>query len=133
MIALCLTLLPTLMAEDKKTVTKKAPEGYYDLESPQAASVIKRFSSLVILDIRTPKEFAAGHLKGAKNLDFFSDNFGSLLDKLDKSKGYVVHCASGGRSGRSMKTFKDKGFKTVYHIADGYKGWIAAKLPVVAN
>ena len=126
-------MLPTLMAEENETATKKAPEGFYDLESPQASSVLKRFSTLIILDIRTPKEFAAGHLKGAKNVDFFSDDFGAKLDKMDKSKGYVVHCASGGRSGRSMRMFKEKGFNTVYHIADGYKGWIAANLPVVVK
>jgi rhodanese-related sulfurtransferase len=116
-----------LQGEDQKV----APKGFYDMESPQAGAMLKKFPSFVILDIRTPKEFAAGHLKGAKNVDFFSDDFAAKLKKLDKKKAYLVHCASGGRSGKSMKQFKDQGFTTVYHIDDGYRGWMAAKLPVV--
>lgn len=116
-----------LKAEDKKV----APKGYYDMESLQAAAMLKKFPSFVVLDIRTPKEFAAGHLKGAKNIDFYGDDFAAQLKKLDKKKGYLVHCASGGRSGRSMKQFKDLGFSTIYHIDDGYRGWVGAKLPVV--
>ena len=118
----------TCVGQDQKKV---APKGYYDMESAQAAAMLERFPTFVILDIRTPKEFAAGHLKGAKNIDFFRDDFGEKLKKLDKPKGYLVHCASGGRSGRSMKQFKQQGFTTIYHISDGYKGWVASKLPVV--
>jgi rhodanese-related sulfurtransferase len=117
----------SLQAEDQKV----APKGYYDMGSPQAAAMLKKFPSFVILDIRTPKEFAAGHLKGAKNVDFFGADFAAQLKKLDKKKGYLVHCASGGRSGKSMKQFKDQGFTTIYHIDDGYRGWTTAKLPVV--
>ena len=116
-----------LHAEDQKV----APKGFYDMESPQAAAMLKKFPSFVILDIRTPREFAAGHLKGAKNIDFYGDDFAAKLKKLDKKKGYLVHCASGGRSGKSMKQFKIQGFTTIYHIDDGYRGWVAAKLPVV--
>ncbi len=131
LLGLVLTL--SLRANDSKDAKaeKPAPKGYYDVESPQAASILKRFPKLIILDIRTPREYAAGHLKGAKNIDFFEDNFAAEIGKLDPKKGYLVHCASGGRSGKSMKTFKEKGFTTVYHIADGYKGWVAAKLPTV--
>ena len=110
---------------------KKAPQGFFDIESPQAASILGRFANFVILDIRTPKEFEAGHLKRAKNIDYFADDFARKIDKLDRNQAYLVHCASGGRSGRSMTVFKEKGFTTIYHLADGYKGWVAAKQPVV--
>ena len=52
----------------------------------------------VILDVRTPREFQAGHLPGAVNLDFNASDFETRAALLDKSKTYVVHCASGGRS-----------------------------------
>ncbi len=124
-VALCVGL--GVLAEE----LSPPPKGFHDLKSPKAAVVLKKFGGFVILDIRTPKEFAAGHLKDAKNIDFFADNFAARLDKLDKTKPYLVHCASGGRSGRSMKAFKDKGFTTIYHLSDGYRGWVAAKQPVV--
>ena len=125
------SVVTALGQSDQPDKKKSAPAGFYDIESPQAASILKRFPNFVILDIRTPKEFAAGHLKGAKNVDFFGNDFASKIEKLDRKKSYLVHCASGGRSGRSMKIFKDKGFTAIYHLADGYKGWVAAKQPTV--
>lgn len=117
----------SITAEEKKV----APSGFYDLKTPQVAAILKKFPNFVILDIRTPKEFNAGHLKGAKNIDFYDDNFAGKIAKLSKEKSYLVHCASGGRSGRSMSVFKEQGFQTVYHLADGYRGWVAAKQPTV--
>jgi rhodanese-related sulfurtransferase len=40
-----------------------------------------------------------------------------------------VHCASGGRSGRSLEIFRDLGFTRIYHMNDGFKGWMKEKLP----
>ena len=110
---------------------KVAPKGFSDLQTPQVAAILKKFPDFVVLDIRTPKEFNAGHLKGAKNIDFYSDHFASEIAKLPKDKSYLVHCASGGRSGRSLSQFKKLGFETVYHLADGYRGWVAAQQPTV--
>ena len=51
----------------------------------------KKDQAPVILDIRTPKEFQAGHLKGATNIDFLADGFADRLAKLDREKPYVVY------------------------------------------
>ena len=53
---------------------------------------------VVVLDVRTPKEFKEGHIPGATNIDFTTPDFEKRIGKLDKSKTYLVHCASGGRS-----------------------------------
>ena len=112
---------------------KEPPKGYYEISSKQAAALLKKYRNLVILDIRTPKEFKAGRLKGAKNLNYYADDFEAKIDALDRAKTYLVHCASGGRSGKSMKLFKQKKFAAVYHMKDGYKGWTAAKPPTVRD
>ena len=129
---LLMALGPDLQGEEEqeKEKTKNPPSGYYDIESPQASAILKKFPKVIVLDIRTPREYQGGHLKNAKNIDFFEDNFGAEIGKLDKKKAYLVHCASGGRSGRSMAQFKELGFTTIYHLADGYKGWVKANLPV---
>ena len=112
---------------------KEPPKGHYEILSKQADALLKKYRNLVILDIRTPKEFKAGHLKGAKNLNYYADDFEAKVDALDREKTYLVHCASGGRSGKAMKLFKRKKFAAVYHMKDGYKGWTAAKLPTVRD
>ena len=55
----------------------------------------------VILDVRTPAEFSAGHIPGAVNLDYNAPDFQAKAAALDKSKTYLVHCAVGGRSVRA--------------------------------
>jgi len=110
-------------AEDKKTDTAPLKEGYHEIKSKEASALINAHKNMVILDIRTMKEYAAGHIQKAKHIDFFENNFKSNLEKLDRKKSYLVHCASGGRSGRSMQIFKDLGFTSIYHMNDGWKGW----------
>jgi phage shock protein E len=70
----------------------------------------------VILDVRTPVEFAQGHAKNAVNLDFRAPDFAAKLAKFDKSKSYVVHCAAGGRSALAFAQMKQLGFKNVEDI-----------------
>ena len=123
-----LLILPTLATDEEKS---KPPAGFFDIDSTRAAALIKKHPDMVILDIRTPKEFAEGHLKGAENLDYHARDFARRIGKLDRDKAYLVHCASGGRSGKSMKMFREADFSTIYHIEDGYRGWIRAKLPIV--
>ena len=60
----------------------------------------------VVLDVRTKKEFAAGHIAGTKNLDFHSPDFEKEISKLDKTKIYLVHCASGRRSALACEKMK---------------------------
>lgn len=83
-----------------------------------------------VIDIRTKKEFNEGHIKGAKQIDFYGSDFEQKLDKLDKKKRYIMHCKSGGRSGKSLKIWKKLGFKQVYHLNTGFDGWKAAELPI---
>jgi rhodanese-related sulfurtransferase len=91
--------------------------------------VLAADENVVILDIRTAKEFNSGHLKGAVNVDFYADDFEQQLSKLDRSTEYLMHCRSGGRSSRSLKTFKKLGFKHIIHMDGGIKAWNKAKLP----
>jgi rhodanese-related sulfurtransferase len=85
---------------------------------------------VVVLDIRTGKEFADGHIKGAMNLNFLGDDFKEKLAKLDRDRVYVMHCQSGNRSGRAKAVFKELGFKKILHIQDGYRAWASAGFAV---
>jgi len=84
----------------------------------------------VVLDVRTPKEYKAGHIPGAKLIDIGAADFEESIAKLDKSKTYLVHCAAGGRSARACKKMETLGFTNLVNLAPGFKGWEKAGKPV---
>ena len=84
----------------------------------------------VVLDVRTEKEFAAGHIPGATNFNLNSADFDEKLAKLDKTKSYLVHCAAGGRSARASEKMKRAGFQSVTDLPAGFRGWETAGKPV---
>ena len=89
--------------------------------------------NLVILDVRTPKEFEGEHIENAINLDFYSETFKDDLSKLDKNKIYVTHCQLGGRSAKTVVIMKDLGFVEVYNITGGIADWKSKGLPTVKS
>ncbi|MCY7410650.1 MAG: rhodanese-like domain-containing protein [Chitinophagales bacterium] len=82
--------------------------------------------NVVIIDVRTPEEFAAGHIPTAKSINLNDKDFSTQLDALDKSKIYLVYCQKGGRSANASKQMTDKGFKQVYNLENGFSQWNGA-------
>ena len=91
---------------------------------------IEADSSPIIIDVRTEGEFNSGHLKGAANIDFYSDKFVANCMQYDTLKPVYVYCKSGGRSATATKKLEAAGFKEIYELKDGIMGWNAANLPV---
>lgn len=85
----------------------------------------------VIIDVRTPEEFADGHIENATMIDFYSVTFRSEIDSLDKDKNYLIYCRSGGRSGQARDIMEELGFQEVHNIAGGMIDWNAEGLPTV--
>lgn len=121
--------VPAHAQSDKKDAAKSDATVKY-ITSPTAAKLLEEKKDIIVLDIRTANEFSEGHIKGATNIDFNNKSFESNIAKLDKDKTYLVHCAAGGRSGKSLATFKKLGFKSIYHLDDGFNGWKSAGKPV---
>ena len=84
----------------------------------------------VILDVRTPGEFSAGHIPGAVNLDYNAPDFQEKAAALDKSKTYLVHCAAGVRSARACEKLIHLDFPNLYNLPGGFKAWAKAGQPV---
>lgn len=78
---------------------------------------------LVVLDVRTPEEFAAGRLNGAQLLDFQSAAFVDELGALDRDTPYLVYCRSGNRSAQAVAKMQELGFTTVFEMAGGVTAW----------
>ena len=90
-------------------------------------------AGVVILDVRTPAEFAEGYIEGARLIDFQSGNFENEIATLDKNATYAVYCRSGNRSGQAVKVMQDAGFTNVFNMNGGVIDWANAGLPLVGN
>ncbi len=85
----------------------------------------------VVIDVRTPEEYAEGHIEKAINLDFYSETFIDELAKLDKDKAYLIYCRSANRSGQALDMMAELGFAEVYNMLGGMVQWKRVNLPVV--
>jgi len=85
----------------------------------------------VIIDVRTPAEFAEEHIENATNINFYSETFRDTLNNLDKNKTYIVYCAVGGRSGSALDIMAELNFREAYNILGGINQWKAEGLPTV--
>lgn len=87
--------------------------------------------NFVIIDVRTPEEYAGGHIEKAINLDYYSETFADELDQLDKEKTYLIYCRTDHRSGEALDIMADLGFREVYNMLGGIVQWEEVKLPTV--
>jgi len=108
--------------ESVSTVTHVTPN--------EAEAWLEKDATIVVLDIRTPEEFAAGHIPGAINIDYHAPDYAAKIKALDTSKTYLMHCAGGDRSGRSLALFAEVGLDKLLHLEAGFSGWDAANLPI---
>jgi rhodanese-related sulfurtransferase len=100
--------------------------------SPTAASeVLATNPDAILLDIRTPEEYASERIADAENIDFYAPDFSDQLASLDPDETYVVYCRSGNRTDSAMDVFDDLGFAVVYEVEGGIVGWVGAGLPIL--
>ena len=90
----------------------------------------KKDANLVVVDVRTPEEFASGHIPGAVNIPH--DQLPNRLAELAgaKNKDVVVYCRSGRRSALAQETLSAQGFKSVQHLEGDMLKWEADKRAV---
>lgn len=86
--------------------------------------------AVVVLDVRTPEEFATGHLANAINVDASGDDFDARIAQLDPAKTYAVYCRSGNRSQVAVARMAEAGFTDIVELESGIVGWQAAGLPI---
>ncbi len=126
-IIICLGFLPRfLSAQDSTHIIA--------VSAKEAADLIDKHNGdneFAVLDIRTPGEFQSGHLAESISIDFYSQTFADQLNRLDKTKTYLVYCRSGNRSTKSLELFKKLKFEKVYHLASGIRAWKSEGLEIV--
>jgi len=84
----------------------------------------------LIIDVRSPGEYRAGHVPGAINIPHTS--IGQELSQLDgyKDKPVVLYCKSGRRAGIAGEILAGAGFKQLHHLEGDMDGWLAGSYPV---
>ncbi|NOQ17742.1 MAG: rhodanese-like domain-containing protein [Dehalococcoidales bacterium] len=106
---------------------------FTDITAEETFNLIKANEgepNFIIVDVRTPEEFAGGHIANAIMVDFRSENFREEIDKLDKDKTYLIYCRTGNRSRGALDIMAELGFQKVYHLTSGIVGWLEEGLPV---
>ncbi|MEI2786783.1 MAG: rhodanese-like domain-containing protein [Candidatus Nanopelagicales bacterium] len=99
--------------------------------SPSEFQNLAQQPGVVVLDVRTPAEFAQGHLPDAINMDVESADFPAQIAGLDKNATYAVYCRSANRSKVAMEQMSAAGFENVQDLEGGIVSWQAQGLPVV--
>lgn len=108
---------------------QKKNEKSTDQESVSKISLIspaelnKVNKDILLVDVRTPQEYASGHVENSINIDFKANNFKDLIGQLDKNQEVYVYCKVGGRSGNAAKMMEDMGFKKIYDLEGGILQW----------
>jgi phage shock protein E len=109
---------------------KNSAKQNIQLVSPKVFHERLQKGGVVLIDVRTPGEFKKGHLKGARLLDIFSDDFEIQINKLDRKVTYMVYCGIGGRSAECTELMRKKGFTSVYDLDGGIKRWRNEGFPI---
>ena len=111
---------PTVAAEQLDApVRVGVPEWMQAAQSP----------GTVIIDVRTPEEFNAGHVQGALNIPVEFADFAQQVSALDPTATYAIYCRTGNRSAVATAEMNALGFTSLYDLDGGFTDLEAAGMP----
>lgn len=117
-----------------ETVVIEQPKGAFEITAVLIAadklkSLMATNDELQLIDVRSPEEFAEGHLNGAMNININDANFSDEIQKLLRDEPVFLYCRSGGRSARAAKAVVSLGYRA-YDLDKGIQGWESQDFPV---
>lgn len=124
--ALAVLLLVTLALTGCSGGATTTAEGVRSVAAAEADQLIA--DGAIVIDVRTPEEFASGHLADARNIDVQNGSFEADVDDLDRGATYVLYCRSGARAGAAGQIMLEMGFTDVVN-AGGFDDLASAGLP----
>jgi phage shock protein E len=90
-------------------------------------------ADVVIIDVRAPEEFAAGHLEGAVNIDVSASDFDAVVSELDTDGSYAVYCRTGNRSAQAAERMSGLGFDDVIDLGSLEEAEAATGIALVTD
>ena len=128
-------LMGGCVGKEIETPPQQTPTQIIEDITPQEAYTLiqenQENPDFVILDVRTPAEFAEGYIEDAINIDSRSETFADELDQLDKSKTYLTYCRSGRLGEKVLPIMEELGFREVYNMTGGIIQWMIEGLPTI--
>lgn len=103
----------------------------FGMITPEQAQALAAVDDVVVIDVRTPEEFAEGHIDGATMIDFNAPSFADEVAKLDPAAEYLVYCRSDNRSGQAVQMMQGLGFERVWDMDGGVVAWTEEGRPLV--
>ena len=94
-----------------------------DISDVELEGLLASRPDLLLLDVRTDKEWEAGHIGGASFLDYLEDDFLDRARDLPRDRPIALYCAAGGRSEDAMNRLAKEGFRELYNLRGGFYGW----------
>ncbi len=108
----------------------KIPEIIFKSVPPRAFSTYIRQKDMILIDANSEKEFKEGHIKGAKNMDFFNPKLYDEIATLDKSKTYLIYSRRDHRKDKVMDAFRTASIFKLIGLKGGLSAWESENLPV---
>ncbi|WP_442594822.1 rhodanese-like domain-containing protein [Neobacillus sp. D3-1R] len=93
---------------------------YENITSMEAKEFIQK-GEVTVLDVRTPEEYASGHIPGSKLVPL--QVLDGMSNELDKNTKYIIVCHSGNRSQQASDILVQKGFKQILNMTGGMNSW----------
>lgn len=103
----------------------------YQTESVDKFATTIATPSVVVIDVRTPEEYATGHIPNSININVESADFDSQISTVDKNSSVAVYCHSGRRSAIAAGKMMELGFTQVHNLDGGISAWVASGRQVV--
>lgn len=108
---------------------KKPVEGVRVVDVSTYETQLKQ-PNVQLIDVRTPAEYAEGHIANSKNINITGEDFDQQVALLDKSKPVMLYCKSGVRSAKASLRLKELGFENITDLEGGFSNWSGAGKPV---
>ena len=137
LVVFCATMVNMASCQSNSPKTQKeASANVAALSTIPADEFDKKLNSLAgvqLVDVRTPGEYASGHIKNAQNINIHDDAFDKTVATLDKTKPVMVYCKAGSRSAAAAEKLQAMGFKEIYNLDGGIMKWESAGKPTQAG
>lgn len=115
--------LTSISGISQTTEKQTKTTGVFNVDVTQFKKLVDSKKGL-ILDVRTPEEWAEGTIANAQKINYYDKDFADKVEHLDKNTPVLIYCKRGGRSSSAAEILKEKGFVKIFNLTGGINAWI---------